>query len=77
MSVDFKHVVFNNSYTSMFGGSPLERLCKEWETEGWMLSHVIPHTQYESVAVFVRGIEVREERTCSCKDGCKSWQCDK
>lgn len=58
MSVNLKHVSFNpNQIGGLFGCTPLSYLCEFWEAEGWMLSHVIPHHQYESVAVFVRGEE--------------------
>lgn len=61
MGVNFKHISFNpNELGGLFAMSPLSRLCEQYEKDDWMLSHVIPHTQWESVAVFVRGAESDE-----------------
>lgn len=50
---NIKHVVFNPMTTTLFVG-PLDSILKREEAAGWRLDQIIPHHQYESVAVFVR-----------------------
>lgn len=54
IEVDYKHRSFN----PMFGG--LSMICANMEEDGWMLYHIVPVNQYESVAVFVRPKQVEE-----------------
>lgn len=35
-------------------------ICANMEEDGWMLYHIVPVNQYESVAVFVRPKQVEE-----------------
>lgn len=55
-----KHVVFNPTSFS-YNYSPLGVICKTMEEEGWVLYKIIPHHQYESVAIFIKMIEVKAE----------------
>ena len=57
MAAEVTHVVFNPSASH----SPLTHICAEWERGGWRLVQVVPHHQYESVAVFERLREPQEE----------------
>jgi hypothetical protein len=50
---EVRHAVFNPTTMSM-GHSPLAQLVAVWERDDWRLVQVIPHHQYESVAVFER-----------------------
>lgn len=52
--MEYKHKSFN----PMWAG--LSILCSTMELDGWMLYNVVPVSQYEAVAVFVRPIQ-REE----------------
>ena len=48
----FKHTAFNPIPMST-SDSPLLSICSIWQDQGWRLVQVIPHHQYESIAVFV------------------------
>lgn len=50
--METKHIVF--SPVSYPGLSTLAAICSDQEKSGWRLLKVIPHHQYESVAVFER-----------------------
>lgn len=52
-NIGVKHVIFNPMTTTLFVG-PLESILRREEAAGWRLDQIIPHHQYESVAVFVR-----------------------
>lgn len=53
-----KHVTFNPQW----GG--LQLILENAEEDGWMLSHIVPSTQYQAVAVLVKpespGVEDEE-----------------
>jgi hypothetical protein len=49
-----KHVTFN----PMWAG--LQMVLSNAEQDGWMLSHIVPSTQYEAVAVLVKPDPVKE-----------------
>lgn len=50
---EVRHIAFNPTPYGLNG--PLGPICAAQEAEGWRLVQVVPHHQYESVAVFVRG----------------------
>lgn len=52
-----RHCVFN----PMWAG--LQMILNNMEDEGWALSHVVPVTQYEAVAVFMKSDEPKEEES--------------
>jgi hypothetical protein len=52
-SYEVRHAVFNPTVLQATH-SPLAQLVAAWERDDWRLVQVIPHHQYESVAVFVR-----------------------
>lgn len=56
----FKHVVFN-PVSLTYNFSPLDIICSNMEIEGWKLVEVVPHHQYESVAVFAKPAPQIEE----------------
>lgn len=57
VEVEYKH----KAYNPMWAG--LSMICTHMEEDGWMLYHVVPVHQYESVAVFVRPAQVLNEES--------------
>ena len=51
-----KHVAFN----PMWAG--LQMILTKLEEDGWALSHIVPVTDYEAVAVFMKADPPTEER---------------
>lgn len=49
---EYKHEAYNP--IGSYGFSPLGNLCKVLESEGWNLIRIVPHHQYESIAIFRR-----------------------
>ena len=47
------HVSFN-PHPLPLGESPLSRVVSDWERGGWRLVRIVPHHEYESIAVFER-----------------------
>lgn len=52
--VEYRHCTLNPSLISFNGISQLMRVCRMMEEDGFRLIYIVPHTQYESVAVFER-----------------------
>jgi hypothetical protein len=52
--LEVTHIPFNPTPLSTTH-SPLGDICNDWGRGGWRLVQVVPHHEYESVAVFVRG----------------------
>lgn len=52
-SQEVRHVPFNPVPMGLMS-SPLAAICDDHERGGWRLVQVVPHHQYESIAVFVR-----------------------
>lgn len=50
---EVRHAVFNPTIMGV-SHSPLQDLLPAWEKDGWQLVRVLPHHQYESIAVFER-----------------------
>lgn len=60
MKIEVKHVVFNP--LALTGGSSvLASITAALEGDGWQLTRIIPHLQFESVAVFERLVPVDEK----------------
>jgi hypothetical protein len=53
---EVRHVTFNPS-TALAGYSPLTEICRANQAEGWALVRVVPHHQYEAVAVLERTLD--------------------
>lgn len=50
-----RHRSFNPTWMTLFGEpSFVERICREEQEDGYALSHLVPITQYETIAVFVK-----------------------
>lgn len=54
-----RHRVFN-PLSGIYGLSVLDAICTDMERDGWILINIVPHTQFESVAIFQQ-IEIPEE----------------
>lgn len=65
-----KHVTFN----PMWAG--LQMVLSNAEQDGWMLSHIVPSTQYEAVAVLIKpdpAKEIEEESEVEYDPGGRSY----
>lgn len=63
MKIEVRHITFS-PYSGMPGGfSPLANICSKIEKDGWQLIRIIPHLQFESIAIFERlvAVEALEE----------------
>lgn len=52
--MEIRHRSFNPIVMSLGYPSSLSGICSDMEKDGWELSHIVPHSQYEHVAVFKR-----------------------
>jgi len=52
--MEVKHVTFNPKLIGP-SYSVLAPILETWEADGWELDRVIPHREYESIAVLHRG----------------------
>jgi hypothetical protein len=53
--MEVRHRSFNPIVMGFGFPTTLSGICSDMEKGGWELSHIVPHTQYEHVAVFKRG----------------------
>lgn len=53
----FRHISFNPSTYPGFP-STLSGICSDMEKDGWELSNIVQHTQYEHIAVFKRSMYI-------------------
>ena len=59
--MEYKHVAYNPLW-GVLPSSSLNTICATMEELGWMLSHVVSVSAYESVAVFARWRQAGEEK---------------
>lgn len=52
--MEIRHRTFNPIQMGFGYPTPLTNICADMESKGWELSHIVPHTQYEHIAVFHR-----------------------
>lgn len=57
---DVRNITFNPSL-GYFSETALDRLCRSASADGFELVRVVPHTQYEAVAVFKREVRTDDE----------------
>lgn len=53
MKIEVKHRVYN-PLSGLPGLSTLAAICSDMEKDGWQLTRIVPHMQFESVAIFER-----------------------